>query len=80
MQTVIFLTFSAIALATPDLKQAALRPLSGIHKRQFDLCSLVEEGPDLCARSCGPGYVQCVYYDQCFNPGKGEVCCANGGK
>ena len=41
-------------------------------------CQSVQPGPSLCARACGPGYVQCSA-ETCYNPGEGQSCCSNGG-
>ncbi|KAF5697875.1 hypothetical protein FMUND_15268 [Fusarium mundagurra] len=50
--------------------------MEGVTKRHTVLCSQVAPGPNLCERSCGSGYVECV--DKCYNPGIGEVCCSDG--
>ncbi|EAS37138.3 proline-rich antigen 3 [Coccidioides immitis RS] len=46
-------------------------------KRQTVICKPVP-APFTCERSCGPGFVQCVYPSMCYNPGRGDSCCANG--
>ncbi|KAK3177649.1 hypothetical protein K4F52_009605 [Lecanicillium sp. MT-2017a] len=52
--------------------------LDGLMKRQFRVCDSVPVGPNLCERSCGPGYVSCVNETTCYNPSRGDVCCSNG--
>lgn len=51
--------------------------LFGLVERQIRFCSPVRPGPNLCERSCGPGYVQCVRPTRCFNPSEGQVCCSD---
>lgn len=36
-----------------------------------------EEGTS-CADAFGQGYISCVHYDTCFNPGIGQICCYDG--
>jgi hypothetical protein len=53
-------------------------PLLAIAERQLTVCRPVTPGPNQCARSCGPGNVQCVTASNCYNPSQGEKCCSNG--
>jgi len=72
-------TVSASAAAAGDMVQArALVGMNGITERQFDICVPVPVGPDLCGRSCGPGFITCVSLPNCFNPGAGDKCCSDG--
>lgn len=48
-----------------------------ILKRQLDTCRPVRP-PVTCERSCGPGYVQCMSFPNCYNPGRGDSCCSDG--
>ncbi|KAI3567770.1 hypothetical protein IWW34DRAFT_641681, partial [Fusarium oxysporum f. sp. albedinis] len=52
--------------------------LEGVAKRQTRTCLEVLDGPNLCERSCGPEFVECIYKDNCYNPGRGYVCCSDG--
>ena len=33
-----------------------------------------------CEDSCGPGYVVCASWPNCYNPGMGQICCSDGGQ
>ncbi|KAI9147300.1 hypothetical protein HJFPF1_13339 [Paramyrothecium foliicola] len=51
--------------------------LGGLVERQLRFCNRVPVGPNLCARSCGAGYVSCIVDTMCYNPSLGQVCCSN---
>ena len=55
------------------------RAVSGLFERQTQLCTPVP-APATCEKSCGPGYVECVSFPTCYNPGEGDVCCSDGCK
>lgn len=59
---------------------ASHKALAAIMERQIRFCSPVSPGANLCARSCGAGYVSCVSATTCYNPGMGQTCCSNGSK
>ena len=67
------------ALAETGQRQARMA-LEGIMGRQFQICKPVSPGPNLCERSCGPGYIVCIKLPTCYNPSAGEVCCSDGGE
>ena len=52
-------------------------PVPGLFERQVHLCQPVDD-PVTCARSCGAGYVQCISFPNCYNPGIGDICCSDG--
>lgn len=68
----------ASATAADTLQAFSPKKSSTLGKRQTTYCAPVAPGANLCGRSCGTGYVPCVYYDYCFNPGAGQVCCNDG--
>lgn len=61
-------------------REAAIRELDAIMKRELTICSSVTRQPidNFCERSCGTGNIACVNYNTCFNPDAGESCCSNG--
>lgn len=70
---------SAVAGLSQGYKRSAsFNELTGIMERQLRICDTVPLGPNLCERSCGTGYVSCVYDTKCYNPLRGEICCSDG--
>ncbi|KAM6513477.1 hypothetical protein FALCPG4_015892 [Fusarium falciforme] len=59
------------------MRSVAFETLKGVMERQVHECKDVPP-PVTCERSCGPGYVQCVYEFNCYNPSIGQSCCSNG--
>ena len=51
--------------------------LKNLFERQTRLCTPVP-APATCERSCGPGFITCVSFPTCYNPGRGDTCCSNG--
>lgn len=79
MQFLSFLTFAGHALATTYVAaRVDQSSLNGLLTRQFRLCNSVPVGPNLCERSCGPGYITCISEPTCYNPSRGDVCCTDG--
>ncbi|WEW61812.1 hypothetical protein PRK78_007308 [Emydomyces testavorans] len=81
-----FFKASVILVGTLAVASQALEAAShdsngvlDILKRQTTVCKPVPP-PVTCERSCGAGYIQCVYETMCYNPGAGESCCSNGSK
>lgn len=74
------LAIAAIASAS-DVEVAgqyeARMALSVLMNRQTRLCQPVTQ-PYTCERSCGAGFVECVKWPTCYNPGRGDTCCSNG--
>ena len=72
---------ASVASATAALsgQRDFLMAKPGLFERQTRMCQPVE-APYTCERSCGAGYVQCISYPTCYNPGLGETCCSNGGQ
>jgi hypothetical protein len=59
--------------------RSSFQELDKLMGRQIRVCASVPDGPDICARSCGAGYIQCASDRlDCYNPGLGHVCCSNG--
>ena len=74
------LALLGVASATGVLKTGqrhALLALKGVMERQLEFCQPVRE-PATCERSCGPGYVTCIRFPTCYNPGAGDSCCSDG--
>jgi len=57
--------------------RSALAELETLFGRQTVFCAPIEP-PYTCERSCGAGYVTCIAWPTCYNPGIGEICCSNG--
>lgn len=68
------LLFAASAVAVVDLKNTGFHILAGLEKRVD--CKPVYQPS--CSNSCGPGYIVCAEWPNCYNPGIGETCCSNG--
>lgn len=83
MQLLSALALAGLASAAVPLRAAERRArdaLGAVVARQADdVCVPVPE-PATCEKSCGPGYVICVSFPTCYNPGNGESCCSNGCK
>jgi hypothetical protein len=58
--------------------RSALAELETLFGRQTVFCAPIDP-PYTCERSCGAGYVTCIAWPTCYNPGIGEICCSNGG-
>ncbi|KAH7190976.1 Prp 4 [Fusarium oxysporum] len=58
-------------------RSSAFLALKGIMERQVDSCEPVP-APYTCERSCGPGFVECINFPTCYNPGRGDICCSDG--
>ncbi|KAJ3478583.1 hypothetical protein NLG97_g8539 [Lecanicillium saksenae] len=72
-------TLAGQALATAHVAgRVDSATLNGLLTREFRICNLVPVGPNLCERSCGPGYITCISEPTCYNPSRGDVCCSNG--
>lgn len=69
----------ASATAFTGQHSSAMRAIEGVFARQLVFCKPVT-APVTCERSCGAGYVQCISFPTCYNPGLGESCCSNGSK
>ena len=67
--------FAAAAALTGDT--TPFMAVNGLFERQIHFCTPVPR-PATCERSCGPGYVQCISFPTCYNPGLGQSCCSNG--
>ncbi|KAH8656230.1 hypothetical protein BGZ60DRAFT_532540 [Tricladium varicosporioides] len=76
----IFLVSSVAAVATNNLSAGQLISLkalrSVVESRQTRICTPVVN--PTCETSCGPGYVTCIKFPTCYNPGKGDNCCSDG--
>ena len=80
MQLISALVLAGAASAAVPLlarQREALSALEGAVKRQSDICVPVPE-PITCEKSCGHRNVPCIGFPNCYNPSKGESCCANG--
>ncbi|KAN0070745.1 hypothetical protein V8E54_010910 [Elaphomyces granulatus] len=75
------LTLLSISSASDSMcshtSHVAFKDQSYLLTRQIQFCKPVPE-PVTCEASCGPGYIQCVSYPNCFNPSAGETCCSDG--
>ncbi|KAH7141322.1 Prp 4 [Dactylonectria estremocensis] len=73
------LSFAGVACAsTARLQGHHWSPgLGGLAERQIVFCDAILP-PYTCERSCGEGYTECVEFPNCYNPGRGEVCCSTG--
>jgi hypothetical protein len=84
LSTLIFIGVASASLAQMAVRSPALMALegvmAGVSKRQTRFCDRVPPGPNLCERSCGAGYVECINPTTCYNPGEGDVCCSDGSK
>lgn len=69
---------SAAASELTSGQRHAAMALASIFERQTVFCTPVPP-PYTCEHSCGAGYVECVSFPTCYNPGNGETCCSNGG-
>jgi hypothetical protein len=83
MRIFLILLFSALptayTLETGFRHTRSFQQLNKLMGRQIvTQCPAVAPGPDLCARSCGPGNISCFSY--CYNPSAGESCCSDGSK
>ncbi|KAH6673658.1 Prp 4 [Halenospora varia] len=76
----LFLVSSVAAVATNNLSAGQLISLkalrSVVESRQTHFCTPVVN--PTCETSCGPGYVTCIKFPTCYNPGKGDNCCSDG--
>jgi len=78
MQILTASLFATAALAT-SVTTGQLRStlaLKRIMERQVEFCSPVSVPS--CSESCGAGYVTCISWPTCYNPGNGETCCSDG--
>jgi len=64
-------------LAGQHSPRSALAELETLFGRQTVFCAPIDP-PYTCERSCGAGYVTCIAWPTCYNPGIGEICCSNG--
>ena len=53
-------------------------PVPGLFERQIP-CQEIDP-PYTCERSCGPGWVECIFPLNCYNAGAGDICCSDGSK
>ncbi|PNP76821.1 hypothetical protein FNYG_09837 [Fusarium nygamai] len=58
-------------------RSSAFLALRGVMERQVDSCEPIR-APYTCERSCGPGFVECIDFPTCYNPGRGDTCCSDG--
>ncbi|KAF4628860.1 hypothetical protein G7Y89_g9291 [Cudoniella acicularis] len=58
-------------------QRASYLALKSVMERATFLCTPVP-APVTCEKSCGPGNIECISFPNCFNPGAGETCCADG--
>ncbi|RKL02193.1 hypothetical protein BFJ70_g17359 [Fusarium oxysporum] len=80
MQLLATLFFVGTASAYISLvagRSSAFLALRGVMERQVDFCEPVRT-PYTCERSCGPGFVGCIEFPTCYNPGRGDTCCSDG--
>src|SRR5436853_7712852 len=75
---IMFISSASAVVATSTGQRSSKMALKGLFERQVVLCKPVPV-PATCEKSCGPGYVQCVSFPNCYNPSLGESCCSNGG-
>ncbi|KAF6515789.1 hypothetical protein HZS61_004530 [Fusarium oxysporum f. sp. conglutinans] len=80
MQLLATLFFVGTASAHISLvagRSSAFLALRGVMERQVDFCEPVRT-PYTCERSRGPGFVGCIEFPTCYNPGRGDTCCSDG--
>ncbi|KAG8407196.1 hypothetical protein J3459_010397 [Metarhizium acridum] len=80
MQLLAVLALASVSSASAALQagsSAALTALRNVCERQMELCKPVP-APYTCERSCGVGFVECISFPTCYDPGRGDSCCPSG--
>ncbi|KAL5603555.1 hypothetical protein FOVSG1_006305 [Fusarium oxysporum f. sp. vasinfectum] len=77
LATLFFVWTASAHLSLVAGRSSAFLALRGVMERQVDSCEPVR-APYTCERSCGPGFVECIDFPTCYNPGRGDTCCSDG--
>ncbi|RKK66442.1 hypothetical protein BFJ69_g15408 [Fusarium oxysporum] len=77
LATLVFIGTASAHIPLVAGRSSAFLALKGVIERQVDFCEPVP-APYTCERSCGPGFVECIDFPTCYNPGRGDTCCSDG--
>ncbi|KAH7117505.1 hypothetical protein EDB81DRAFT_245436 [Dactylonectria macrodidyma] len=77
LSTLIFVGVASASVPRMAGRSSAFLALKGVIERQVDFCEPIS-APYTCERSCGPGFVECIAFPTCYNPGRGDACCSDG--